>query len=151
MAQINCSEAEQKAFLAERIEPLKHGKTFRDTAAAVIDSMFAPGSNGPMVELVRSVALSTAADTFCSAIEAIVRYDGMGNIRKLTDVPLLLLAGQHDKVGRPEGMQAIKADYVPNADYACLPNSGHYAFAEEHERFNQHLLQFIRQKVEQRA
>ncbi len=145
------SEEEQKTFLAERVEPLKQGKTFRDTAAAVIDSMFAPGSNGPKVDLVRSVALSTAADTFCSAIEAIVRYDGMPNIRNLTKVPLLLLAGQHDKVGRPEGMQAIKAEHVPQADYACLPHSGHYAFAEEHELFNQHLLQFIRARVERKA
>lgn len=145
------TEEEQKAFLAERVEPLKQGKTFHDTAAAVIDSMFGPGSIGPKVDLVRSVALSTKAETFCSAIEAIVRYDGMGNIRNLNKVPLLLLAGQHDKVGRPEGMQAIKTDYVANADYACLPKSGHYAFAEEHELFNQHLLQFIRQRVEAKA
>ena len=145
------SEQDKKTFLAERVEPLKQGKAFYDTAAAVIDSMFAPGSSGPMVDLVRRVALGTAADTFCEAIEAIVAYNGEPNLQKLQRIPVLLLAGAHDKVGRPEGMQAMKTQFVPHADYACMPQSGHYAFAEEHERFNEALLGFIRQRVEQRA
>lgn len=145
------SPEDQEKFLAERIAPLKQGKSFEETAGAVIDSMFAPGSSGPKVDLVRQIALGTAAETFCSAIEAIVRYDGMGNIRKLKSVPVLLLAGQHDKVGVPAAMQRIRDDFIPGADYACLPNSGHYAFAEEHELFNQHLLQFVRGRVQSRG
>ncbi|QTD46548.1 alpha/beta fold hydrolase [Ottowia testudinis] len=144
------SEEDKKNFLAERIEPLRQGKSFRDTAGAVIDSMFAPGSQGPMVELVREVALSTSSETFCAAIQAIVDYDGMANLKALK-VPLLLLAGAHDKVGRPEGMKNIQSSFVPHADYACLPASGHYAFAEEHALFNQHLLDFIRGRVTARA
>ena len=141
------SEQDKKTFLAERIEPLRQGKSFRETAAPVISSMFAPGSSGPLVETVREVALSTPIDTFCAAIQAIVNYDGTANLKNL-NVPVLLLAGKHDKVGRPEGMENIKANFAPHADYACLPNSGHYAFAEEPEAFNQHLLRFIRERVQ---
>jgi pimeloyl-ACP methyl ester carboxylesterase len=136
------SDADKKTFLAERIEPLKQGRSFRDTAGPVVASMFAPGSGGPMVELVREVALTTPVDTFCAAIEAIVNYDGLDNLRGIR-VPTLLMAGQHDKVGRPEGMAQIQTRFVPHAELVVLPQSGHYAFAEEHELFNQHLLAFI--------
>jgi 3-oxoadipate enol-lactonase len=137
------SEEDKKTFLAERIEPLKRGKPFAETAGPVIDSMFAPGSCGPLVERVRSVALSTPLETFCAAIEAITRYEGVDNLRNLR-VPTLLLAGRHDKVGRPEGMENIKKSFVPHAQYHCLPESGHYSFAEQPELFNQHLLHFVR-------
>lgn len=138
------SEEDKRTFLAERIAPLKSGKTFAETAGAVIHSMFAPGSSGPLVECVRSVALNSPADTFCAAIEAITLYDGEPNLRGIR-VPTLLLAGQHDKVGRPEGMENVKRNFIPHAHFHCLPNSGHYSFAEEPELFNQHLFDFIRQ------
>lgn len=144
------SEEDKKTFLAERVEPLRHGKSFQETAGAVIDSMFAKGSCGPMVDLVRGVALSTKADTFCSAIEAIVAYEGASNLRNVR-VPTLLLAGAQDKVGRPEGMENIRNKFVPHADYFCIQDAGHYAFAEQHEVFNQHLLGFIRSRVQNRG
>lgn len=140
------SPEDRKTFLAERVEPLRAGNSFRDTAGAVIDSMFAPGSKGPMVDLVREVALGTDADTFCAAITAITLYDGEHNLRNLR-VPALLLAGAHDKVGRPEGMKSVQSQFLPHADYACIPDAGHYAFAEQHELFNDHLLCFIRERV----
>jgi len=144
------SEADKKTFLAERVDPLKRGNTFRDTAAAVIDAMFAPGSSGPLVQLVREVALATSKDTFVAAIEAIVRYEGVPTLRKVA-VPTLLLAGAHDKVGQPAGMENIQKSFVPHAEFHVLPQSGHYGFAEQPELFNQHLLGFIRQQVLQGA
>ncbi len=136
------SEADKKTFLAERIDPLNSGKSFRETAAPVVASMFAPMSKGPLVECVREVALSTSKDTFCAAIKAIVNYEGGDNLKNVV-VPTLLLAGQYDKVGRPDGMERIKAQFIPHADYVCLPDAAHYAFAEQPELFNFHLLRFI--------
>lgn len=133
---------EQKTFLAERVEPLRHGKTFRDTAGAVVDSMFAPGSSGPLVDLVKQVALSTPAETFVAAITAITLYEGVP-ILKRVQVPTLLLAGEHDKVGVPAGMQKIK-EFIPQAEFVCMPNAAHYAFAEQHELFNEHFIGFVR-------
>lgn len=140
------SEEDKKTFLAERIDPLNNGKSFRETAAPVVNSMFAPGSQGPMVDLVKDVALSTAKDTFCAAIGAIVNYEGIANLKNVK-VPTLLLAGEHDKVGRPDGMQNIQKQFVPHARFVSLPNAAHYAFAEQHELFNAHLLRFIREEV----
>lgn len=137
------SEEDKITFLAERIEPLKRGRSFRDTAAPVVASMFAPGSSGPLVERVREVALSTRQETFIAAIEAIVNYEGVANLRNVR-VPTLLLAGHHDKVGKPAGMRNIQAQFIPHAVYHELPHSGHYSFAEEPETFNRHLLEFVR-------
>jgi 3-oxoadipate enol-lactonase len=95
-----------------------------------------------LVDLVREVALSTAKETFIASIQAIVDYEGVQTLRRVK-VPTLLLAGQHDKVGRPEGMQSIKTSFIPHAEFHVLPRSGHYGFAEEPELFNQHLLGFI--------
>ncbi len=144
------SEADKKTFLAERIDPLKAGKPFRETAKAVVDSMFAPGSSGPLVELVREVALSTASETFIQAIAAIVNYRGEDTLPRVK-APTLLLAGRHDKVGRPEGMRGIQQQFIKHAQYQEMPNSGHYAFAEEPELFNRHLLDFVRQVREARG
>lgn len=140
------SAQDQETFLAERVEPLRAGNTFRDTAGAVIDSMFAPTSRGPMVELVREVALATPADTFCAAITAITRYQGEPNLQNVK-VPALLLAGEFDQVGRPQSMQQVQQQFMPHADFACLPGAAHYAFAEQHALFNEHVLRFIRERV----
>lgn len=139
------TDEEKRIFLAERIEPLKHGRSFEDTAGAVVASMFAPGSSGPRVELVRRIALSTSPETFVAAISAIVHYEGVPALRALK-VPVLLVAGAHDKVGKPEAMQAMTR-FVPHARFVCIDGAGHYAFAEQQDTFNSHVLGFIEHDV----
>lgn len=137
------SEADRKTFLEERIAPLKQGKSFRETAMPVILSMFAEGGvKGPMAELVKEVAASTRLETFIAAIEAITHYDGLDTLRQVA-VPTLLIAGAHDNVGRPDGMEAMK-ELIPQAEFVCIPDAAHYAFAEQHDVFNAHLLKFLK-------
>jgi len=135
------SEEDKKTFLEERIAPLKQGKSFRETAMPVILSMFAPGSSGPMVDLVQRIAAGTHADTFCAAITAITNYDGLDTLKQVA-VPTLLLAGAHDKVGRPDGMEQL-TELIPHAEFVCIPDAAHYAFAEQHDAFNSHVLRFL--------
>lgn len=137
------SEQDKKTFLEERIAPLKQGKSFVETALPVIRSMFDSSSFGPMVDLVTEIAAGTATETFCAAIAAIVNYEGVETLRKVT-VPTLLMAGASDKVGRPDGMAQIRS-FIPQAEFVCIQNAGHYAFAEQHEVFNRHLTGFLRQ------
>ena len=144
------TEAEKAIFLEERIAPLNRGQPFRETAGAVVASMFAPGSQGPKVELVREVALSTRKETFVAAISAIVHYEGVPALRAI-HCPTLLVAGAHDKVGKPEAM-ARMVEFVPHANYVQIDHAGHYAFAEQQDVFNQHLLAFIAEvQAKQRA
>lgn len=137
------SEADKLTFIEERIAPLKRGRPFRETAMPVIESMFAPGSGGPLVDLVKQVAADTPNDTFCAAIEAITRYDGEDNLRRVK-VPTLLIAGEADTVGRPDGMRALTR-LIADSRFVCVSGAGHYAFAEQPAAFNAVLLGFIKE------
>jgi len=143
VASFSQKSAEDKiTFLEERIAPLERGKPFVEAAMPVINSMFSPGSQGPLVELVRSVAASTNKDTFVAAIKAITEWDGIDNLKQVK-VPTLLIAGADDKVGRPAGMEGIKR-FIPHAEYVCIDGAGHYAFAEQPVAFNRHLIDFLK-------
>lgn len=139
------SKEDQEAFLRERIEPLRRGRTLREAAMPVINSIFAPGSAGPAVELVRETAANTPADTFVEAIRAITLYEGVPILKQVRQ-PTLLIAGAHDKVGVPEQMAAL-VQFIPHARFVCIEGAGHYAFAEQHAVFNEHLLRFVREQV----
>lgn len=134
--------ADKVTFLEERIAPLKRGIPFKEAAKSVVDGMFSPKSSGPLVDLVKDVALGMRAETFMAAIEAITLYDGEDTLHNLA-VPTLLIAGEDDKVGRPDGMRDL-AKVIPNASFVCVPGAGHYAFAEQPEAFNQAVLDFLR-------
>ena len=132
-------------FLEERIAPLKRGIPFQEAAASVVNSMFAKGSSGERVELVRNVALSMRSDTFQAAIEAIVGYSGTyagSDVMSCVKVSTLLIAGAEDKVGRPEGMREL-AKSLSDARFVAIEGAGHYSFAEQPEAFNAALLGFI--------
>jgi pimeloyl-ACP methyl ester carboxylesterase len=139
------TDEEKRVFLEERIEPLKRGKPFRETAQAVVDSMFAPTSSGARVQRVKDVALAMSAETFMAAISAIVHYEGVPTLQSL-NLPTLLVAGTYDKVGNPASMEKM-AGWLKQARFVCIDNAAHYAFAEQQDTFNQHLLHFIRHDV----
>lgn len=143
------SEEDKRTFLAERIDPLQAGHSFFDTARAVVDSMFAPTSAGPRVDQVKRVALGMRKETFIAAISAIVHYEGVPALRALR-LPTLLVAGAHDKVGRPEGMRKL-VDLIPDARFVCIDGAGHYAFAEQQDVFVGHVVGFVREVAQRHA
>lgn len=134
--------ADKVTFLEERTAPLQRGVPFKEAAKPVVEGMFSPGSRGPLVDVVKDVALGMRAETFCAAIEAITLYDGEDTLRSIA-VPTLLIAGEDDKVGRPEGMREL-SQVIPNARFIGIPGAGHYAFAEQPDAFNTALLDFLR-------
>jgi len=143
------SAEDRRVFLEERLAPLDRGLTLADAAMPVIRSMFAPGSQGPLVDRVIEVAAATPLKTFRAAITAIVNYDGDAALAQIA-VPTLLIAGEYDKVGRPEGMRET-AKSIRGAEFVCVPNSAHYAWAEQPDLFNQHLLGFIERALAART
>lgn len=142
---VSRSKEDQERFLRERLDPLASSKTLREAALPVIRSMFAPGSSGPLVDLVTEVAASTATETFKAAIRAITQWDGTETVRSL-NLPLLAIAGEHDTVGRPDAMQRMFAQ-VPGSEFACLAGAAHYGFAEQPAAFKRLVLDFIARRV----
>ncbi|MDH7794651.1 MULTISPECIES: alpha/beta hydrolase [unclassified Beijerinckia] len=139
------SAEDQKNYVAERLAPLDQGKTLAESAMPVIKSMFGPKASGPMVDLVTQVAGSTEADTFRSSILAIMAYDGRDTLKQLR-LPTLLIAGECDGVGRPEGMRGAAA-LVPDSEFAVVSGAGHYGWAENQGEFNSAVFDFIQRRV----
>ncbi|MGE0804635.1 MAG: alpha/beta fold hydrolase [Burkholderiaceae bacterium] len=133
-------DADKITFIEERIAPLKRGVPFVEAAAPVVKGMFSPQSHGELVDLVTEVALRTRRETLISAIEAITLYDGEETLASLA-VPTLLIAGEDDKVGRPEVMRRL-TEVIRDSRFVSIPKAGHYAFAEQPEDFNRALLAF---------
>ncbi len=137
----NKTKAEQELFLKERVEPLSKGESLSDAAVPVIRSMFAPTSSGEGVENVIAEARLTHGKTFVAAIKAIVEYDGSDAINSIA-IPTLVIAGEYDSVGQPAAMKAL-AEQIESAEFVEVKDAGHYAWAEQPEKFNTALFDFI--------
>jgi proline iminopeptidase len=68
-------------------------------------------------------------------------YDLRARLGEIT-VPTLVVAGAHDCVCPPSASRALAAG-IPRATLCVLPDSGHFAFAEEPERFRAALTELL--------
>lgn len=133
--------ATQAEFVAERVAPLDAGKTMREVAAPLVRSMMNDRAEGRDVERIMEAAAETPDPTFRAAIQAIVEYNGEPAIAALTK-PTLVIAGAIDPIGRADALKAM-ADDLPDAEYHCLDNCGHYAWIEDAPAFDAALMPFL--------
>lgn len=141
------SKEDQRVFLEERVAPLARGETLSAAAEPLLRTMLAPGSSGPLVDLVLEVAMQTRSETFVAAINAIVDYEGQPTLEHLRqlELPVLAIAGEHDNVGRPEEMRKLAQNV--GGEFVCVPGAAHYAWAEQPEVFNTALFDFLDRRV----
>ncbi|MDT2024169.1 alpha/beta fold hydrolase [Methylocella sp. CPCC 101449] len=132
-------------FLEKRLAPLTQHATLAAAATPLVKSMFAPTSSGPLADLVIEVAATTPTPTFRAAMYAIQAWDGLPILQKIA-VPTLCIAGRHDPVGKPEGMQQM-ASVIAGSEFAVIEDAGHYAWAEQPQAFNRILLDFLKRRV----
>jgi len=132
-------------FMKKRLDPMNMGATLADAATPLVRSMMAPGSAGPLVDLIVETAASTPSATFRAALQAIATYDGTPVLAGVK-APTLCIAGQHDPVGSPANMQKL-AGMITGAEFAEVAGAGHYAWAEKPEAFNKVLFDFLKRRV----
>jgi len=58
------------------------------------------------------------------------------------DVPALVIAGADDRIGPARDCERV-AKALPQAQYHCIPNSGHYVNLEQSETFNRLIGDFL--------
>lgn len=133
--------ATRDEFVAERVAPLDAGKTMREVAAPLVRSMMGKEASGPDVERIVEATALTPDATFRAAIRAIVEYDGAPALDALT-TPTLVIAGELDPIGRADNLRAL-AESLPDADYHCIADAGHYAWAEDPVAFDAALIPFL--------
>lgn len=72
--------------------------------------------------------------------QGLLQYE-FKSLRKLT-MPVLIIAGKHDGAARPEGLREMAAR-LPNVTFREFPNSGHFVYLDESDRFARELILFI--------
>jgi 3-oxoadipate enol-lactonase len=131
----------QKKFIADRLGPLEVGATMRELAASIIDSIMGPDPDASGRALAIDTMAATPASTYRAAIRCIVTFDERANLPNI-GVPVLCLAGQHDRNAPPVMMERMAAK-IPGARYVCLSGAGHLPNLETPAAFNAAVLDLL--------
>jgi pimeloyl-ACP methyl ester carboxylesterase len=108
----------------------------------MLENMFGPGSANSNTDLVVQVISRMREETFRAAIEAVTHYEGRDVLPKM-NIPVLLVAGEHDLSAAPPAVMEKMASKIPSSEFVCMPGVGHFGWAEDPEVYNKHMLQFL--------
>jgi len=136
----------QRAFVRDRVAPLDAGQTLAEYAPKMLRGMMAPGADSPETQLVIDVVAQMREETFRAAIEAITRFDGRDILPRMADVPVICIAGEHDLTAAPPAVMEKLAGKI-GGEFVCLPDVGHFAWAEDPAAFNRVLLDFLDRRI----
>lgn len=131
----------QREFVRQRVAPLDAGRSIPDYAPEMLRSMMAPGAGGPVVDLLIATVSLMREDTFRAAVGAIAGYEGRQLLAGM-NVPALCVAGELDRTAPAVVMQKMAAK-MPQARFLELKGLGHFGWAEDPDRFNAALLDFL--------
>lgn len=133
---------EQRAFFAERVDPITEGKSVGEYAPGLLRTMMGPAASGPLVDRVVEVVCEMRTEAFKAAMTAIAEYgEGVDTLRAQV-VPALLIAGELDPACPVAGMQYM-AELLPDSELHEIAGVGHYGFAERPDEFHRLLLDFL--------
>lgn len=132
----------QKEFVRQRVAPLDAGQSIPEYAPSMLRSMMSPGASGKPVDLLITTVSEMREETFRAAIAAIVGYEGR-SILAAIDVPVLCIAGELDVTAPAQVMQKM-ASKIAGAEFCSIQEVGHFGWAENPDRFNHAVLEFLR-------
>lgn len=131
----------QREFVRARVAPLDAGRSIPDYAPEMLRAMMAPGAQGPVVDLVVGTVSLMREETFRAAVAAIVGFEGRDLLPTL-DIPVLCIAGEQDTTAPASVMQKMAAK-IAGAEFHSLAGLGHFGWAEDPQRFNASVLDFL--------
>ena len=131
----------QQRFIADRLGPLDAGATMPELAAAIVDGIIGPSPDAGGRSLAIETMASTPASTYRAAVRCLVTFDERANLPNIR-VPVLCLAGEHDRNAPPPMMERMAAK-IPGARYVCLPGVGHLPNLEAPAAFNAAVLALL--------
>lgn len=131
----------QEQFLRSRFARLDAGLGMVGLAPKLVAGMIGPNTDSSAI--VSAVALMSGVpeSTYRAALSAIVSFNRLGNLRRIT-VPTLCLAGELDTNAPPAVIEKMAARIL-NAAYQCLPGIGHLGNMESPAAFNAAVLEFL--------
>jgi pimeloyl-ACP methyl ester carboxylesterase len=131
----------QQKFIADRLGPLDAGATMPQLAARMVDALMGPRPDADGRALAVATMGATPASTYRAAVRCLVGFDERANLANIA-VPVLCLAGEHDRNAPPAVMERMAAK-IPGARYLCLRGVGHLPNLENAPGFNAAVLDFL--------
>jgi len=116
---------------------------------ATIPSNFAPENSFKMQAALHLLTQTSSLVTLEGALGSIRAINLRANsLRVLQNArfPVLIIAGQHDKVYQAED-QLVEAEQIPNSQVLLLHHSGHLGFMEEEELVIEKISDFLNEKI----
>jgi len=134
----------QTEFLAQRLAPLDAGAGMAALAPGLAMGMASPTAPHDAVARAAILMSGVPEATYRGGLQAIVGCDRRELLADLR-VPVLCLAGEHDRNAPPVLMQQMAAR-IPGAEYLCLAGVGHLANMEAPAPFNRALIDFLQRR-----
>jgi len=131
----------QKKFVADRLGPLDAGGTVSALAGEIVAAIVGPAPDPAGAMLAHAVMATTPDSTYRAAVHCLVTFDERVNLANIR-VPVLCLAGAHDRNAPPAMMERMAAK-IPGARYVCLPDVGHLPNLEAPRAFDAAVLDFF--------
>ena len=131
----------QAEFLAQRLAPLDAGAGMAALAPGLALGIASPLAPHDAVARAAILMSGVPEATYRRALQAIIGFDRRELLADLR-LPVLCLAGEHDRNAPPQLMQQMAAR-VPGAEYLCLAGVGHLANMEAPAPFNRALIDFL--------
>ena len=135
----------QKKFVADRIAPLDAGRTMAQLAPAMVAFVSGPAPDPAGRKLAIETIAATSERSYRAAVHCLVGFDERANLPHIA-VPVLCLAGEHDRLAPPAMMERMAAR-IPGARYVCLAGVGHLPNIEAPPAFDAAILDFLRTAV----
>jgi len=132
----------QKKFIADRLGPLDAGCTMAELAPTMVAAVSGPAPDPGGRKLAIETIAATPERSYRAAVHCLVDFDERANLPSIA-VPVLCLAGEHDRLA-PPGMMERMAARIPGARYVCLKGVGHLPNVEAPQAFDGAVLDFIR-------
>lgn len=135
------SESARSDFVRRRKAPLLDGKSPRDIAPAIADTLIGDKTDAPVLaRLVESIS-RLHVESYIKTLEASVDGDHAAAFSAVR-APTLILVGSLDRLTPPEMARRI-LELVPHARFEIIEGAGHLANIERPTAFNRVLLDFL--------
>ncbi len=131
----------QQEFLDARLAPLDQGKSLKDFAGPLLDSMLGDFKTPEAVAKARASMDVLASDTYRAALHCIVTFNQLRNLQNIA-VPTLCLAAEKDTNAPPSVVEKMAAK-IDRSDYHCMSGVGHLMNIERPDLFNAAIDNFL--------
>ena len=135
------SKDKQKEFINLRQKPLKNGKTLKEIAPKLIDSLVGPDCTKEARNKLYKSFLKIRIQSYLKTIAETVTYNASSNLSKF-DVPTQLIYGEYDKL-TPVSIGKMAQKQILNSSLNIIQNAGHLSNIEQPKAFNKIIKNFL--------